>query len=385
MKIERIRLHVVRQELGRQRFCYSQAWYGARTMLLLEMTTDTGVTGWGEAFGNPHVNLAILEHVYLPMVLGRDPLDRAVLWRPDVQRVARPRPEGSDGGGHQRRGHRLVGHCGQGAGPAGLSADGRGGTHACAAYATGFYRTPDTTDANLIDEALLYAEQGFTGMKVKVGFGVEHDARLIRDIRRAVGDRVALMIDANHAYNATDALALARRVEDLEIGWFEEPVPPEDLRGYCEVRNGTTIPISGGEAEFTRYGFARLLDARAVDIVQPDCCVTGGLSEFANVAMLATIHDIRCCPHIWGSAVALQTGLHAAFSLPDYPESLTPAPVWLEYDRSTNVLREELNLNRIRMVDGWIDLPERPGLGFEVNRDVLEHYRICELERSLGQ
>lgn len=81
MKIERIRLHVVRQELGRQRFCYSQAWYGARTMLLLEMTTDTGVTGWGEAFGNPHVNLAILEHVYLPMVLGRDPLDRAVLWR----------------------------------------------------------------------------------------------------------------------------------------------------------------------------------------------------------------------------------------------------------------------------------------------------------------
>lgn len=92
-------------------------------------------------------------------------------------------------------------------------------------------------------------------------------------------------------------------------------------------------PSPGGVAEFTRYGFARLLDARAVDIVQPDCCVTGGLSEFANVAMLATIHDIRCCPHIWGSAVALQTGLHAAFSLPDYPESLTPAPVWLEYDR----------------------------------------------------
>lgn len=176
---------------------------------------------------------------------------------------------------------------------------GAGRTHV-RPYATGFYRTPDTTDANLIDEALLYAEQGFTGMKVKVGFGVEHDARLIRDIRRAVGDRVVLMIDANHAYNATDALALARRVEDLEIGWFEEPVPPEDLRGYCEVRNGTTIPISGGEAEFTRYGFARLLDARAVDIVQPDCCVTGGLSEFANVAMLATIHDIRCCPHIWG-------------------------------------------------------------------------------------
>ena len=88
MKIERIRLHVVRQELGRQRFCYSQAWYGARTMLLLEMTTDTGVTGWGEAFGNPHVNLAILEHVYLPMVLGRDPLDRAVLWRQSTTRCA---------------------------------------------------------------------------------------------------------------------------------------------------------------------------------------------------------------------------------------------------------------------------------------------------------
>lgn len=202
---------------------------------------------------------------------------------------------------------------------------GAGRTHV-RPYATGFYRTPDTTDANLIDEALLYAEQGFTGMKVKVGFGVEHDARLIRDIRRAVGDRVALMIDANHAYNATDALALARRVEDLEIGWFEEPVPPEDLRGYCEVRNGTTIPISAVRPSLRATALPACWMPARWTSVQPDCCVTGGLSEFANVAMLATIHDIRCCPHIWGSAVALQTGLHAAFSLPDYPESLTPRP-----------------------------------------------------------
>ncbi len=384
MRIERIRLHVVRQELGSKRFCYSQAWYDARTMLLLEMTTDTGITGWGEAFGNPYVNHAILEQVYIPMILGKNPLDRGVLWRQMYNSLRDHGQKGATVEAISAVDIALWDIAGKALNLPVYQLMGGAGRTDVRPYATGFYRMANTTDSDLVDEAQAYVSQGFTGMKIKVGFGVERDARLVKSIRQAVGGNVALMLDANHAYNATDALALAHRVEEFDIFWFEEPVPPEDIRGYCEVRNKTNIPIAGGEAEFTRYGFARLLEARAVDIVQPDCCVTGGLSEFANVAMLSTIHNIRCCPHIWGSAVALQTGIHAAFSLPDYPDSLNPAPVWLEYDRSHNLLREELNLNRPSLAEGLIGLPKGAGLGFEINREILEYYQISEFERSLG-
>ena len=143
------------------------------------------------------------------MVLGRDPLDRAVLWRQMYNALRDHGQKGATVEAISAVDIALWDIAGKALGlPVYQLMGGAGRTHV-RPYATGFYRTPDTTDANLIDEALLYAEQGFTGMKVKVGFGVEHDARLIRDIRRAVGDRVALMIDANHAYNATDALALA--------------------------------------------------------------------------------------------------------------------------------------------------------------------------------
>lgn len=380
MKIERAKLHIVRQKLGEQSFCYSQAWYNTRTMLLLEMTTDDGIVGWGEAFGNPFVNKAILEQVYLPRILGKNPVDRGVIWR-DLYNCLRD---------HGQKGATIEAIsavdlalwdiAGKYTHMPAYQMLGGAARSFVQPYATGFYRREGIRDEELVEEALQYKAKGFLGMKIKVGFGVDKDVRLVREIRKAVGPETALMLDANHAYNACDALRLARGVEECNIAWLEEPVPPEDIEGYCEVKQKTTIPIAGGEAEFTRYGFARLLQHRAVDIVQPDCCVTGGLSEFSHIAMLASIHDIRCCPHIWGSGVAMRAGLNAAFSLPDYPDSLNPAPVWLELDRTPNIFREELNQIPLKIQNGKIHLEHWTGLGFEPNREIIKAYQVDETE-----
>src|SRR3954447_25511430 len=124
----------------------------------------------------------------------------------------------------------------------------------------------------------------FTGIKLKLGFGLEDDARLCETVRRAIGTDIRIMIDANHAYDALGAIRLGRLIQHLDIAWFEEPVPPEDHAGYREVKQALSIPIAGGEAEFTRWGFRPLLSkgssiSRSRMSAQPDVCAAGRISE----------------------------------------------------------------------------------------------------------
>ena len=118
-----------------------------------------------------------------------------------------------------------------------------------------------------------------------------------------------IMVDANHAYDATAAIRLGRDIEPLDIAWFEEPVPPEDLAGYREVKAALTIPVAGGEAEFTRWGFRPLIAERLVDILQPDVCAAGGISESKKIADMANAFGVRVNPHVWGTGVGLAASL----------------------------------------------------------------------------
>lgn len=116
------------------------------------------------------------------------------------------------------------------------------------AYATGLYRRKSGDPLRyLAEEAAGYVAEGFKAVKLKVGFGVEEDVAATRAVRSAIGADVALMVDANHAYDAVDAIRLGRKIEGHDIGWFEEPVPPEDLVGYRAVKAALSIPIAGGE------------------------------------------------------------------------------------------------------------------------------------------
>ncbi len=377
MKIQAIKTYVVSQKLGGKSFCYSQAWYDTRTILLLELITDDGLSGWGESFGNAYANQTIIDQVYAPAIMGEDVFASERIWDTLYQKMRDNGQKGSpieaisaidialwDLKGQYTRMpvHRLLGGSRR---------------ERILPYATGLYRSRSKSLAkDLIDEAEGYIKQGFRALKIKIGFGLETDLETIRAVRCAIGP-TRLMVDANHAYTAHEAIRLSHAMEKYDIEWFEEPVPPEDIEGYREVKAKTNIAVAGGEAEFTRYGFYRLLSSRAVDIVQPDCCVTGGLSEAMKVATLSTIHNIQCFPHVWGSAVALRTGIHFAFALPDFPGCLNPRGMYLELDRTPNIFREQLSpgayhLNR----DGYMLMDEEPGLGLHIDRSLIEKFRV---------
>jgi D-galactarolactone cycloisomerase len=374
MKIAHVRTHVLEAKLS-QPFTYSRAWYATRMAMIVEIETDDGVIGWGECYGPAWMTAAVVKSVS-PMLIGADPLRTDWLWQ---EIYAALRDHGQKGvviqglsgidialwdikGKHFGvPAHRLMG------GP--LRTEVR-------AYATGLYRrkTGDPVQY-LADEAAGYVKDGFGAVKLKVGFGVEEDARVTRAVREAIGSGVALMVDANHAYDAVAAIRLGRMIETFDIEWFEEPVPPEDLAGYRDVKAGVSIPIAGGECEFTRFGFRDLLVSRGVDIVQPDTCAAGGLSECKKIADMAWSFGVRYNPHVWGTGIAIAASLQLLAVLPPHtPPSLKPVEPMLEFDRTEHPIRQAVLRQPIEHIGGIVRVPDGPGLGIEIDRDALAEY-----------
>jgi D-galactarolactone cycloisomerase len=246
------------------------------------------------------------------------------------------------------------------------------------AYATGLYRRKSGDPLRyLAEEAAGYVADGFKAVKLKVGFGVEEDAAVTRAVREAIGPDIALMVDANHAYDAVAAIRLGRMIEADNIGWFEEPVPPEDVAGYRAVKAAISIPIAGGECEFTRFGFRDILALRAIDIIQPDTCAAGGLSECKKIADMAEAFSVRYNPHVWGTGIAIAASLQLLAVLPSHtPLSLAPVAPMLEFDRTEHPIRQSLLVQPIEHTNGVARVPDAPGLGIEVDREVLARFAV---------
>ncbi len=374
MKIRSVRTHVLEAPLEAP-FSWSLGWTRTRTALLVEIEAGDGLIGWGEAYGPARPNAAVIEAM-APLLIGADALASETIWE---RLYAAFRDHGQKGLAVQAQSavdialwdlkgrhfgvpaHRLMG------GPLRSEVQ---------AYATGLYRR-EAGDPRiyLAEEAAGYVAEGFSAMKLKVGFGVAEDAEVVRAVRAAIGPEVALMIDANHAYDAARAIRLGQRLADLDIGWFEEPVPPEDLAGYAEVRARQPIPVAGGECEFTRFGFRELLTRRAVDVVQPDICAAGGLSEGLKIAAMANAHGVRCVPHVWGTGVALAAALQLLAVLPRNPPCLHPEEPLLEFDRTEHPIRQAILKQPIEHVQGRVKVPDGPGLGIEIDRAALDRFR----------
>ena len=374
MIIRNIRTHVLAAPLS-QPFAYARAWYDTRTAMLVEIETDSGLVGWGECYGPARVNSAVVKEI-APWLIGEDPLRTDHLWQ---SVYARLRDHGQKGvviqglsgidialwdikGKHFGvPAHRLLG------GP--LRSEVR-------AYATGLYRRKSGDPGKyLAEEAASYVAEGFGAVKLKVGFGIEEDAVMARAVRAAIGRDVALMVDANHAYDAVAAIRLGRMIEELDIGWFEEPVLPEDIAGYRAVKAAITIPVAGGECEFTRFGFRDLLASRAIDIVQPDTCAAGGLSECKKIADMAEAFSVRYNPHVWGTGIAIAASLQLLAVLPSHtPTSLAPVEPMLEFDRTEHPIRQSILVTPIEHIGGVVRVPEGPGLGIEVDRKALARF-----------
>jgi D-galactarolactone cycloisomerase len=246
------------------------------------------------------------------------------------------------------------------------------------AYATGFYRISGQGEASRLgEEAVAHYEAGFRAMKVKLGYGVADDIAVMREVRRALGPReVTLMVDTNHGYGVADAIRLGAALEEYDLRWYEEPVAPEDLDGYRELRGKLRMPIAGGENEHTLYGFRALLGQRCVDVAQPDLGSCGGLTAGRHIVALAQAHGVAVNPHVWGSAVAQAASLQFIAAVPVAHHGVFAQEPIFEYDRSSHPFRQHLVAEPLQHTDGWLVVPERPGLGVEVDRAVLERYQI---------
>lgn len=375
MKISKVSTHVLEARL-REPFAYSRAWYDTRMAMLVEIETDTGLTGWGECYGPAWMTEAVVRNIS-PWLIGTDPLQTEVIWQ-DI--YARLRDHGQKGlviqglsgidialwdikGKHfSAPVHQLMG------GPVRTEVQ---------AYATGLYRRRSGDPLRYLpEEAAGYVAKGFRAVKLKVGFGIAEDAAVTRAVREAIGPDIGLMVDANHAYDAVAAIKLGRLIEPLDIGWFEEPVPPEDLAGHKAVKAALTIPIAGGECEFTRFGFREVLMQGAMDIIQPDTCSAGGLSECKKIADMAAAFGVRYNPHCWGTGIGLAAALQLMGVLPTHtPASLAPAQPVFEFDRTEHPIRQAILKEPIEHSGGVVRIPTGPGLGIEINRDALLRFK----------
>lgn len=198
------------------------------------------------------------------------------------------------------------------------------------------------------------------------------DELLVRTARETVGDSVELMVDAGGSEQFwPHGLNWARRTADMlaayDIVWFEEPLPPDDLEGYIELTRVSPVPIATGEVLTRRQSFQPWLERRAVDIIQPDTTKNGGLSESRRIAWSAYDHNIQMVSHGWNTAVGLAADLQLAAAMPvaRYVEYLTPCAYIEDLTVDPFVLDDE----------GYLEIPDRPGLGIEIDREKLEKYR----------
>ena len=374
MRVTAVRPHVLRHRLAEdERFDSAFSTFTDRWACLVEVETDEGVAGWGECLGPAAANAAIVAAM-ADAVVGRDPLDREPIgfdlyaqWRDQGQRGATTTAQsGIDIALWDLAGralgvpvHRLM-----------------GGAHRLSvpAYATGGFRPHgrDRLEA-VAEEAARHAAEGFGAVKIKIGFGVAEDEAVIRAVRAAIGD-ARLMIDANHGFDAIEAVELGRRVAECGVDWFEEPVVPEQLDAYARVRAGQPIPVAGGETWHGRLAHAQALKAGAVDILQPDVAGCGGITEMMKIVAHAETEGVRVVPHVWGTGVAVAASLHVLAALPPQPGRHAPREPWLEFDRTPHPYRMAVLTEPILHHRGRVAVPEGPGLGVEVDRDALARF-----------
>jgi D-galactarolactone cycloisomerase len=381
MKISQIKTYALQTPLT-QPFAFSQGWVNRRSATLVEVITDEGVSGWGEAFGQglepPQIALAAIESALAPLLIGANPLDTEVLWHRMYHATRDFGRKGSVIAAISAVDIALWDIAGKAYGVPVHQLLGGAFRTRVQAYATGFYRIQGQGEsARLGEEALQHFEAGFTAMKVKLGYGLEDDIAVMGEVRRALAGRpVTFMVDTNHAYGVADAIRLGRALEEYNLRWYEEPVAPEDLAGYCELRRSLSIPIAGGENEHTLFGFRALLGALCVDVAQPDIGSAGGFTACRHIIALAHAHGVQVNPHVWGSAIAQAASLQLIAAVPAAHHSVFASDPIFEYDRSSHPFRQQLVREPVQHVHGWLEVPSQPGLGVEVDREVIARYRV---------
>jgi L-alanine-DL-glutamate epimerase-like enolase superfamily enzyme len=357
---------------------------GSFDSVIVRIDTDSGITGWGEAKAGVGSAAAcaglaaIINLDYAPLLVGQDPRDISRLW--DVMYNT------------PREGYAVAeGHVLPQLGRRGLSVSAIAGVDTALWDILGkslgapvwrllggrrAERMPAYASGGWADEAGIgaqlkgYCDQaGFRAVKMRIGVmdgSPARSAARVRAARKALGPDIRLMADAHGTWTVAEAKAFCRMVEDCDLFWFEEPVTADDKAGQAEVRRSSAVPISSGESEFTRHDFRELAELRAADVLQPDLAIAGGLTEGLRISAIASAFNLRLAPHLWSGAPAFAAGLHLAAS--------QSAGFILEYSLGHNPMLHDLIEEEFPVVDGFVEVPERPGLGITVREEFLRNY-----------
>ena len=383
MKISAVDVFVLKTPLD-EPFAFSQGWVTQRCATLVRVRTEQGIDGWGEAFTQgleaPEIAAAVINHAFKPMLLGKSALDTSVLWHSMYHKSRDFGRKGSVIAAMSAIDTALWDIVGKNVNQPIHQLLGGAVRTKVTPYATGFYRIKGQGEAQrLAEEARQHSNAGFHAMKVKLGFGLEDDISVMQAIGNELTQEinngtVELMVDTNHAYGRNDALRLGRVLEGYPLRWYEEPVVPEDIEGYRWLRDRLDVPIAGGENEHTAYGFNALFNRQAVDIAQPDIGSCGGITAARDISAMAQANGVTVNPHVWGSAVAQAASLQWIATLPITHHNVFPQHPILEYDRSSHPFRQQLIKNPWQFENGSIAIPTGPGLGIEINTDVVSEF-----------
>ncbi len=355
-------------------------------MTLVEVVTNEGMSGFGEAkaqvgsASDNHALLAVITKELKPLLVGRDPRQISALWE-EMYNGVRAHYALSRGRGFPVLGRRgltisamsgidmaLWDILGKSLGVPVYQLLGGKCREALPAYASGGWADAKGIGAQLQS----YIDRGgFRAVKMRVGVmdgDVNTSAERVQAAREFLGPEVGIMVDAHGTFSVREAQRFAHKVEDCDLTWFEEPVNADDKAGLAEVRASTDIPIATGESEFTRFDFRDLITLGAVDIVQPDLAIMGGITEAVRIAALASAFQLTVAPHLWGSALLFYSGLQLA--------AATPNCTILEYSLGFNPMLHELAVEPPVVREGWMYIPDRPGLGVTINPEFVQKYQV---------
>ncbi|MBM3776327.1 MAG: mandelate racemase/muconate lactonizing enzyme family protein [Acidobacteria bacterium] len=346
--------------------------------LVVRVETDAGITGIGEVDSSP---LAVKGAIDGPfshtvacglgqLVLGEDPFETEKIW----YKMYRANVYGG------RRGAGL--HAMSGIDIALWDIKGKalglpvwkllgGGFHKkVRCYASSLFGpTPEKTG----ELARRYRDQGFTAVKFgwdPMGRDERTDIALVREGRKGLGDAADLLIDAGLVWDAKTALQRADAFSQYNIFWLEEPLRPDDYEGYRKLAEGTHVRIAAGEEESNRLSFIELMDRGRVDVVQVDLTRCGGFTEAMKIAALAWDRGLPVANHGFTTYINVAAALHWLNSIPN--------ALICEFvaEEETN-LRESITRQKIRAKDGYLDMPEAPGLGIDLDEEAIQKYRVC--------
>ena len=371
----------------------AQNYFSTRNAVLVQVTTDEGITGIGESacFGGPAESTKyIIENELQALLVGEDATNIEYLWKKVSDRTRQHGRGGIIMAAMSGIDVALWDILGKKTGMPVYKLLG-GYTDKLQPYASsGFYSRGKGT-REIAEEVGNYYEQGFKYAKIKVGrnpevflnplpnmpftqecrYSLEEDLERVEACIKVANEfKCKLMVDANNCWNTFTAIRMGKELQKMGVYWLEEPLHLDNIEGSIELAHVLDMPVAGYESEVGLYRFRELIRRHAVDIVQPDVIWSGGFTECVKIANFAHAYNMPCLPHVFSSAVSLAANAHFLASIPN-------AGI-LELDRNVYPLRDELLKEPIVVADdGFIHMPQKPGLGIELREDTVEKYRVC--------